>query len=120
MSEDKLRRRIVFDDTVPIEVPLTGIDLDSIRRMFSDLFDRAALAVSRAGYDQDDAVVERFLVCRAGNEVDREVAAECLSDADRLAAQVVRALIAAGVAESAACHARIVGLKTVAILETLS
>ncbi|MEK7710690.1 MAG: hypothetical protein AAB341_02245 [Planctomycetota bacterium] len=120
MRETGTHRRIVFDDTVPIDVPLAGIELDAIRRVFSELFDRAAQAVSRAGYDQDDAVVERSFVCRAGDATELHIAVEWLSDADRLAAQVVRALIAAGVAEADARLARIVGLKAVAILETLS
>ncbi len=120
MRETRPHRRIVFDDTVTIDVPLTGIDVDAIRRVFSDLFDRAAQAVSRAGYDQDDAVVERFFICRAGDATELHIAAECLSDAGGLTTHIVGTLTAAGIAEVNACEARIVGLKAVAILETLS
>jgi len=118
MSEDRLRRRIVFDGTVPIDVPLTAMDLDSIRRGFSELFDRAAQTVQAAGYDQDDSVVERFFICRAGDTTDVEIAADCLSDAERLATHIVRTLTTAGIVEADARAARIVGLKAVAILET--
>jgi hypothetical protein len=119
MGENKLRRRILFEDTVPIDFPVAGIDLDVIRRVFSGLFDRAAQAVSRAGYDQDDAVVERFLVCRVGEATALDIAAECLSEADRLAAQVVRALVAAGAGRLGPAEIRIIGLKAVATLESL-
>lgn len=119
MNEDKLRRRIVFDDTVPFDAPLTGIDLDPIRRVFSDLFDRAAQALSHAGYDQDDAVVERYLICRAADTLDHEIPADFFSDARRLTEHVTSAVRAAGAGEFGRAEIRIIGLKAVATLESL-
>ncbi|MDO8629755.1 MAG: hypothetical protein Q7R41_04620 [Phycisphaerales bacterium] len=119
MSDNKLRRRIVFDDTMPIDVPLAGIDADSIRRVFSDLFDRAAQAVSRAGYDQDDAVVERFIVCRTADTFNHEIPADYLSDAGRLTEHVTSAVRAAGAGELDPAEIRIIGLQAVATLESL-
>lgn len=41
------------------------MNLDSLRRAFMPLFDRAALAVEKAGFAPDDAVIERTVRCAA-------------------------------------------------------
>ncbi len=111
-----VRVKVVFDETVDVRLPTTAIDLDSLRRTFSDLFDRAARAVLDAGFDLDDSIVERSLICRAG-EVRHEVRAESLGDAGQLAAHIIRSLVSAGVPESCARDATIVGLRAVATIE---
>lgn len=77
-------RRIVFDETVPLRMALEAIDLDVLRRGFSDLFDRAALAASQAGLDLDDTIVDRRLVCKSVADESFQVEAVSLTDAGRV------------------------------------
>ena len=62
--ERRIERKVLFEDTLPLDMRAGELALDRLRRGFSELFDRAALAVHRAGHDLDDTIVERYVVCR--------------------------------------------------------
>ena len=70
---------------------LSEIDLDAVRRKFSELFDRVARAVFRAGLDLDDVLVERQVVCRINGHPPIRVSADHLSDLDRFVQHVLAA-----------------------------
>ncbi|MEK6675691.1 MAG: hypothetical protein AABZ47_08560 [Planctomycetota bacterium] len=56
------------------------------------MMDRTAQAVFRAGYDLDDVVVERFVVCQSNDGTEVRVPAEPLSDSARLKKKIASAL----------------------------
>lgn len=55
---------IVFDDCIPVDSYLSEIHVAQVRQIYSTLFDRAALAVTHAGLDLDDVLVDRFACLR--------------------------------------------------------
>ena len=72
----ELLRTTIADVRVAVDFPLDALDLAFMRRAFSELFDTAAADVTRAGYDLDDVVVDRFLICRVpGGDKSAEVVA---------------------------------------------
>jgi len=78
----------VFDETLPLEMTASDLDLERLRRAFAELFDRGAQAVQLAGYEQDDAVFERYLVLRTANGAEVVVRADWLADRERLIRQI--------------------------------
>jgi hypothetical protein len=74
--------------TLDLQVRCNAIDLAALRGGFSELFDRAALHVQRAGHDLDDVVVERFLTCHGGTGEPVDVPIEFLSSLDLLLQQL--------------------------------
>ncbi|MCH7596424.1 MAG: hypothetical protein IID35_07680 [Planctomycetes bacterium] len=85
-------RSKLFEETVSVTWPLSEIDLDALRRGFAPPFDRAAHAVQLAGFEQDDAVIERYLCCRVGDRPPVDVPADSMSDRSRMIEDVVTAL----------------------------
>ncbi len=85
-------RSKLFEETVSVTWPLSEIDLDALRRGFARPFDRAAHAVQLAGFEQDDAVIERYLRCRVGDRPPVDVPADSLSDRSRMIENIVTAL----------------------------
>ena len=85
-------RSKLFEETVSVTWPLSEIDLDALRRGFAPPFDRAAHAVQLAGFEQDDAVIERYLRCRVGDRPPVDVPADSLSDRSRMIENVVTTL----------------------------
>ena len=83
-------RQVVYDETLPIEMAAAELDLERLRRGFAELFDRAAQAVQLAGYEQDDVVLERFLIVRTVCGEEMTLSAEWLSDRERLVQHLVR------------------------------
>lgn len=53
----------LFADTVSVNWPADQLELGPLREGFAVLFDRAAHAVQLAGYEQDDALIDRSLIC---------------------------------------------------------
>ena len=64
-SRPEIRRTIIAEARAAVDFSLDALDLAFLRRAFSELFDAAAADVTRAGYDLDDVVMDRFLICRA-------------------------------------------------------
>ncbi len=89
-------RSKLFEETVPVAWPLSEIDLESLRRSFAPPFDRAAHAVQLAGFEQVDAVIERYLVCRVGDRPPVDIPADSLSDRSRMIEHIVSTLRSAG------------------------
>jgi hypothetical protein len=52
---------VLCEESIACDIRLDVLDMDWLRRQYSILFDRAAQAVFRAGYDLDDVIVERFV-----------------------------------------------------------
>ena len=82
----------LFDHVEPYVQTLSEIDLDAVRRKFSELFDRVARAVFRAGLDLDDVLVERQVVCRIDGHPPIRISADHLSDEDRFTQHVLAAV----------------------------
>jgi hypothetical protein len=91
MRPPSVHREVVFEETVSFEARLEEIDVDRLRRFFSALFDRAASAVNRAGFDLDDAVIENAVLCGCDESI-VEVPIGFFSDRAALMVAVERAL----------------------------
>ncbi|MCO6436382.1 MAG: hypothetical protein J5J06_04765 [Phycisphaerae bacterium] len=130
MRRTLISRRVVFDETVEVSFDPRQDPLEMLRRAFLAPFDRAAHAVQVLGYEQDDAVIERHLLCQAtGGMVPSEpnseaapvrttveVPAEGLSDAGSFNAALKQSLNVRG-HEAEFDEVRIVALRVVAVLE---
>ena len=70
-------RELIHENALPFCTSVDAFDVQEARRSFSTLFDRAAEAVFRAGYDLDDVTVDRFVVQRSvgGTETEAEFVA---------------------------------------------
>ena len=75
-----IERRFLSLEMEPLAIKLADIDLDRLRRLFLVLADRASSAVPTARCDQDDTVMERFLLCRFGDEAVQSIPAEFLAE----------------------------------------
>ena len=112
-----IRREIVFDESAAWNCALADLDLPALRAGFAGLMERAAAAVQARGYEQDDSLVERLLVCRVAAGEVVTVDAAWLADAERLAAHVrarVGELVGRGVGGA---EVSIAGLRVTATLE---
>ena len=79
----------IFECGADWDVSLAQIDLDEVRRKFSELFDQAAHANTLAGFDLDDVLVDRHVVCSMDGVTRITVSADHLSDRDRFVAHVL-------------------------------
>jgi hypothetical protein len=111
-------RRVVYAETVPIEMRVGDLDLDRLRRGFAELFDRAAQAVQLAGYEQDDAVLERFLIVRSAGGEEIVVRADWLADRERLVRQIAAGLEDRSRGPVDVADVQIVGARVEAVVET--
>ena len=86
----------LFEHHIPIESPLYEVNSAEARQIFSALFDRAARAVTLAGLDLDDVLVDRFAWLRnkGGDLVRVPVDALATDDAFRQALELAYARIA--------------------------
>ncbi len=94
-----------------------SVDLEQLRHQFAPPFDRAAQVVQRAGYEQDDAVIDRYLVCLFGSAGPHLIPAESLADRDRFVNHLMDAARLIAKARLAAADIRVVGLRVKAVLE---
>ena len=85
----------IFEGGAEWETSLAQIDLDEVHRKFSELFDQAARANTLAGFDLDDVLVERHVVCTMDGVEPIKVSADHLSDRDRFVAHVLSTVNAA-------------------------
>lgn len=90
-ASDKQPSTPVFECVAPYVQTLSEIDLDVVRRKFSELFDRTASAVFRARLDLDDVLVERQVVCRINGHPPIRISADHLSDLDRFTQHILAA-----------------------------
>lgn len=90
--DQAVTRKLLFDETVPMLFALDDVNLDLVRRRFAGLFDRAAHAVQLAGDEQDDAVVERYLLCRVADAEPFRVAADFVADRSALLKHITDAV----------------------------
>jgi hypothetical protein len=111
-------RRVVYAETVPIEMRVDGLDLGRLRRGFAELFDRAVQAVQLAGYEQDDAVLERFLIVRSAGGEEVVVRADWLADRERLVDHVASELERAIDGTWKPSDVKLIKIKVVAVLES--
>lgn len=75
-----IERRFLSLEMEPLAIKLADIDLDRLRRLFLVLADRASSAIPTARCDQDDTVMERFLLCRFGDGTVQSIPAEYLAE----------------------------------------
>ena len=73
----------ILSVTENVAFSLHDLPLDTLRREFGLLFDRAARELPKTGLDHDDVVFERRLVCRRGEQT-CDLPADGLADRDRL------------------------------------
>ena len=112
-------RKHLWEATLPVDFAALDVDLDRLRRGFAALFDDAARAVQLAGYQQDDTVLERLLLCRIGEKVERMITVDCLSDRSRFLDHIRAQALGPADAPSRLRAVRIVGLKVVSVLDIL-
>jgi len=85
-------RQVEYNETLSMEMSAAALDLERLRRGFAELFDRAAQAVQLAGYEQDDAVFERYLLVRTADGAEVTITAEWLADRERLIGHIAGSL----------------------------
>ena len=112
--------RTLYTETLPVEFSLNDLDLDVLRRRFAEVFDRAAHAVQLAGFEQDDAIIERYVICRLGERTELAVTAESLSDRERLSRHVTETIRLRTGPSTVQSDVRIVGLKVEARIDITS
>lgn len=89
--------RIFFEETSTLEEAyVPGADPRPLHLAFARLFDQAAQAISRAGSDLDEVLVERMLVARRRDGESAEVAADFLADSQRLRNSILKGCRDAG------------------------
>ena len=86
---------MIHEESLPCDVSLDELDMDWLRRQYSTLFDRAAQAIFRLGYDLDDVIVERFIRCGVSVGEALAIALPSLQDA-ALIEKAVRTQFSAG------------------------
>ncbi len=125
-------RHLLYAESTPFVCPLEHLNLARLRLAFAPLFERAARAVQLAGFEQDDAIIDRYLTCRddrvcsvtpcgwrtrrsltPGGWREKAVLAEWLSHRERL----IRAVCSAFDATSAE-GIRLTGLKVEAVRDS--
>lgn len=116
-TERAPHRRVLHSETKPMKVAAGEVDLDALRRALAELFELAARAVQVAGFEQDDAVIERLLVCRVQGEREYTIRAEALSDETRFLRCVEQQIHAQAKRVVCSSEITIVGLGVVATLE---
>jgi hypothetical protein len=85
----------IFEGSADWDASLAQIDIEAVRRKFSELFDRAAHANTLAGFDLDDVLVERHIVCTIDGVTRVKVSADHLSDRERFMVHVLSTVNAA-------------------------
>jgi hypothetical protein len=93
-----------------------AIPLDELQVAFADLFERAAYVVQCKGYEQDDTIVDRFLLCRNAERT-YVVEASFISDGRLLVEQLKRDLRVACGGAVELSNVTVVGLRVVTILD---
>ena len=81
----------MHEQSAAFDSPLIELDLNSLRLAFVPLFDRAAHVVQLAGLEQDDSIIDRYLVCRDERGTERIIPAQWLSHRERLIESVCAA-----------------------------
>lgn len=85
-------RRVVYNETLPLEMAAAALDLEHLRRGFAELFDGAAQAVQLAGYEQDDAVFERYLALQTADGAEVTIGAAWLANRERLIGHIAESV----------------------------
>ncbi len=106
----------ILSVTENVALSLDDLPLETLRREFGLLFDRAARALQKTGLDHDDVVFERRLVCRRGDQT-RDVPADWLADRDRLVQCVLSAFADANKLPSADGDVRIEALRVDVVVD---
>ncbi|MBI1827362.1 MAG: hypothetical protein HY287_15205 [Planctomycetes bacterium] len=88
MSSGGRGRGEIFFGTRAVTIPTGEIELDVLRRTFSDLLDEACDAVTKCRLDLDVVTVERSLVCVGPGGINFFVTSPPLADCDRLRAAI--------------------------------
>lgn len=73
LGSSRPAREQIHEETLPYSSEAGEFDLLNARRCFSTLFDRAAQAVFRLGYDLDDVTIDRFIVLRDAQGAESEM-----------------------------------------------
>lgn len=63
MDAPRDKKTVLFRAAHPLDGPPSEIDIESLKHVTAFLMDQAAEAVMRQGYDLDDTVVTRELIC---------------------------------------------------------
>lgn len=109
-TPNAIDRRFLSLEMEPLVIELAKIDLDRLRRQFLVLADRASEAVPTARCDQDDTVMERFLLCRRGDGVVQSIPAAFLADRATFLNSIRGAMSLPVGRESAKVEVSVVGL----------
>jgi hypothetical protein len=88
----RLPSEIVFHKSDAVCLPVTASGLSGLPRAFSGMFDQAACAIRGEGFDLDEVIVERWLVCRGESGAEARIPAEPLSNPAQLVAVIKQAL----------------------------
>ncbi len=88
----KLKRTSIFKKRQTVDHRLSELSVATLRHEFMPLFDAGAQAIQVLGYEQDDGVIIRRLVCRVAEGREWVVEAEFLADSDGFSQRLTDAL----------------------------
>jgi len=80
MAQERLKRTVLLEETMPFSADTETLELNELRAAFSTLFDQTAQKVFLEGLDLDDVIVERLIDCRRGDGATVRVPLPSLSD----------------------------------------
>ncbi len=112
----ELIRETLFDNCIDYNDRLTTLDFDRLRAAMLTLFEAAAHTVQVAGYEQDDAVIDRFVVCHVRGE-DIRIIVDQFSTQEFFKTSIRNQLIQQSVKNLEDADVEIVSLRVTATLE---
>jgi len=113
---NEIIHKTLFDQTIDHADRFSTLDFDRLRREMLSLFEAAAHAVQVAGYEQDDAVIDRYIICHVGGH-DMTMPVNYLSTSAAFESAMRKQLHQGKVEDVESDDVTIVALRVTAILE---
>jgi len=81
--------KILLEKSITTDMSLDQLDLDVVRRGYSELFDQAAIGIQRAGYDLDDIEIQRSIICSLEKNDIQQFDINSIADETRFTAEIL-------------------------------
>ena len=81
--------KILLEKSITMDMSLDQLDLDVVRRRYSELFDQAAIGIQRAGYDLDDIEIQRSVICSLEKDDIQQFDINSIANETRFTAEIL-------------------------------
>ncbi len=85
--------KILLEKSITMDMPLDQLDLDAVRRGYSELFDQAAIGIQRAGYDLDDIEIQRSVICSLEMGDIQQFTINSIADQTRFTTEIIEKIL---------------------------